>query len=493
MRRIESQPRLSPVLPQVVGNADYARTEQLLIRIDSLLLTSGVEAEFIRDWLAHSERPLSPLERDAASPRARQALRSTVLRSLTGQSFRALARDIAGMPLYQWFCQVDRFPVVRPPSKSALSQYEQAVSVEFIRKLNDLLIQAAAGKTAHKTLELERPLDLDAFFADSTCVKVNIHFPVDWVLLRDAVRTLTKAIDLIRDSGLVRRMPAPALFRRHMNRACIDMTHCHHSVNSKKRRKTILRSLKRLTRGVQRHARTYRDALAVRWAETKLTQAETLRVIERLDTILAQLPAALHQAHERLIGERPVPNEEKIFSLYEPDTQIVIRGKAGGQVEFGNTLLLCEQPQGVIVHFELFRDQAPADARLAPGVAKRLVALFPHLTQAEVKAAFVADRGFHSKTIAQDIGHAFFNAVASKSPAEFKNQCRSKRFRDAQSRRSQTEARVSIVKRCFIGDPILSKGFEHQSIHVAWAVLAHNLWVIARLPKAEVKRHRKAA
>ena len=56
MPPIQSQSRLAPVLPQVVGNADYAHTEQLLVRIDDLLVSSGVEAEFVRQQVEAIER-----------------------------------------------------------------------------------------------------------------------------------------------------------------------------------------------------------------------------------------------------------------------------------------------------------------------------------------------------------------------------------------------------------------------------------------------------
>ncbi len=39
----------------------------------------------------------------------------------------------------------------------------------------------------------------------------------------------------------------------------------------------------------------------------------------RMVGILTQLPAAVRQAHERIIGERPVPNGEKILSFYDAD------------------------------------------------------------------------------------------------------------------------------------------------------------------------------
>jgi hypothetical protein len=47
----------------------------------------------------------------------------------------------------------------------------------------------AALEDCRQVLGLEGPLDLSTMFLDTTCVKANIHFPVDWVLLRDGVKS----------------------------------------------------------------------------------------------------------------------------------------------------------------------------------------------------------------------------------------------------------------------------------------------------------------
>lgn len=60
-------------------------------------------------------------------------------------------------------------------------------------------------------------------------------------------------------------------------------------------------------------------------------------------------------------------------------------------------------------------------------------------------------------------------------------------FAQLQQRRSQTEARISIFKNGFQGSPLLSQGHGNQQREVAWSVLAHNLWVIARLPRGQAK------
>jgi hypothetical protein len=94
--------------------------------------------------------------------------------------------------------------------------------------------------------------------------------------------------------------------------------------------------MKKLTAKVTGHARAHRDLLTIRRSDTPLSEKQAARITARIDNILTQLPAAICQAHERIIGERQVPNGEKILSLYDPDIDIIVRGKAGAEVEFGS-------------------------------------------------------------------------------------------------------------------------------------------------------------
>jgi hypothetical protein len=57
-------------------------------------------------------------------------------------------------------------------------------------------------------------------------------------------------------------------------------------------------------------------------------------------------------------------------------------------------------------------------------------------------------------------------------------------MREGLKRRAGTEARVSIIVRDFMGKPARAKGFENRTMMVGWAVLTHNLWVLARLERA---------
>jgi hypothetical protein len=94
------------------------------------------------------------------------------------------------------------------------------------------------------------------------------------------------------------------------------------------------------------------------------------------------------------------------------------------------------------------------------------------------------DRGFDSKANRELLDqHDLYNAICPKAPGEMSAKMKDTKFAELQQRRSQTEARISIFKNGFLGSPLLSKGHANQSREVAWNVLAHNLWVVARLPR----------
>ena len=132
------------------------------------------------------------------------------------------------------------------------------------------------GARARQKLALPGAADLESAFLDTTCPSALIHHPVDRGLLRDATRTLTKAVQLSHDQGLM-------------------------------------------------------------------------------------------QARQRIPQGVSVADEEKISGLYEADVHVVVRKKASAEVEFGNPLLLAENPQGLIVDWELFKEEAPAIRRCCVG------------------------------------------------------------------------------------------------------------------------------
>ena len=102
----------------------------------------------------------------------------------------------------------------------------------------------------------------------------------------------------------------------------------------------------------------------------------------------------------------------------------------------------------------------------------------------------MGDRGFDSKenrALLED--ENVFNGLCPRDPQELSRRMQAEEsFAVGLRRRSQTEGRVGILKNVFLEGTPRAKGFKNRQLQVAWAVLAHNLWVVARLPWVEEKK-----
>jgi len=477
MKTIAFQTELRPELPVVFGAKDYREFRETIEEVDHFLTATGIEHRMLAALLTSADDACLENHHPTAYKRLRQALRYSILLALTGLSHRALSHRVADSALFQWFTHTSEVDGVRPSSKSSIERFEKIFPAEEISKLiHDCNMAAAVPDSTQELLYSDTALKFDEIFVDTTCVKSNIHFPVDWVLLRDATRTLIKAIALIRDQGLKHRMGDPKKFMRDMNKLCIEMTHVRKKKGAKKMRKAIFRRMKRLMKTVESHACNYFHLLELRWAETDWSKTQTYVILNRIQNVLDQLPQAVHQAHERLIGERRVVNKNKILSLYEPDVHVLLRGKADAEVEFGNGFYLAEQADGLIVDWQFIKEQPASDNKLVTDSIKSLTKTYG------TPKSYSGDRGFD----AQDNRDAFAekkiaNGICPRSVVQLKERLEDPYFRQLQTRRGSTEARISIFKNAYLGTPLRSKGFENRKTRIEWCILAHNLWKLARI------------
>lgn len=469
---------LRPALTAVGANQDYVLFRDQLKAVEGLVVDSHLEAMAL-DFAVEGWEQASVRQQTARRQFALKALRVQILRMLLGNpAFRPFSRTVAASDLLADFCGVRRLDGIRGISKSTLERASKFFSAEQMRWMGQVLTEMCGEADRAADLGLCAAMQTDVCLVDTTCLEANIHFPVDWVLLKDVAGTLLKAIGLIRRAGLRERMPQePAVLATTMNRLCIAMTHTRRKSDSHKARKKVLREMKPLLRTIAGHARRHRDRLADQYACTHYTQAQAHRIIERVDRMLKLVPLVITQAHERIIGERTVPNEHKILSAYEPHVQVIVRGKAGREVEFGHTLFLAESAQGLILDWELHRTRAPAEWRQLQDSIERQ----SRFDLSAPLTAAVADRGFSARQGAEKLAQAgLYDAVCPRDPQQLKRRMSEERFAGLQRRRGSTEARIAIFKQRQ-GRRLRCRGFSHRHLAVAWGVLGHNLWLIARL------------
>jgi len=476
------QESICPVLPKIFGCVDFSEYTELLQGIDRELRESGLEKAMIA-------RSLESLEKETGKELsghrllflAKQrsiALHCTLARRLLQKSFRQFHVELAQSYVLQSFVGIFDMVEVHVPSKSQLERYEKFFTAQEIDKaLRDHvnhLLDDAQSETGFGAVKLEE------IYADSTCVQANIHHPVDWVLLRDAGRSILTTIQTIRRHDLRHRIPNPKSLKKELNRLSIRMSHSGRQKHGKKKRKKVLRSMKHLVNIILQHGLRYCALLRKRRYESNWSEGWIDHILNRLESHCNKVPRVIWQAHERIIGGRQVSNKEKLLSLYEDEVHVLVRGKAGAEVEFGNGLYLAEQQQGLVVDWEFFKGQPPADSTLVKDAIERLKT---HYKEHAVNA-YCADRGFDSRSNAAFLKEeGIFNAICPRRPVDRERNASNHRYTSMQNRRGQTEARIGIIRNMFIGSVVRSKGYENRRLTVLWSILTHNLWAMARLKR----------
>ena len=207
------QNELRPAPPDPNGPKEFRNFQDKLIEMDRIL-DSGIEHDFIKkkiqDYPSLSSKVLHKLYNSI-----RIALRFAILLCLTGDSSRELAIRVSDSPLLQWFTTFSL--IFKGTSKSAIDRHEKRFTSQ---EIEDLL--------------------------HTTCIKADIHFPVDWILLRDAACSIIGCIEVIRNHGLKHRIGEPREFVRQMNSLVMQMTHTRKKKNGQMLRKKILRQMNRL-------------------------------------------------------------------------------------------------------------------------------------------------------------------------------------------------------------------------------------------------------
>lgn len=495
-----------PILPKRPC-ANYLAYRRELEGIDEILHRSGLD-HFILDEVLKERRQQAENDKDFHRgldhfiKHTRSAWRIGILRAHKGcASVRDLEITLADSPLEQWFCFLENFDQILAPGKSTIDRAKNHFSAEVLDKAFAMLLQKAASAPNHydpvieqavNLLGFEFPVDLLSVWYDATCHCPDIHFPVDWVQLGDCCRTLLKATSCIRKHGIKNRMPqgGPDKLLRQLNQLIIDLGNARRRKDSKTQRKKIVREMKHFAQRMARHARTHRKLLQEhRASKTDLSPGQAAQIIGRIDHVLALLPQAIKQTHERIIGERRVPNKEKILSIYETSTKVLVRGKSGAEVEYGNPLLLGENRDGLIVHWELFEDNC-SDSKLLekalPATEKIIGAKLERI---------VTDRGFSDEKFQEKLTEEYpqlTDHICPRSPTKLAEKKQDPEFRKSQTRRAQTEARVAIITNNYQRGRSLSKGLESQRQELRWVMLAHNLRILSRKLLAERAPREKA-
>ncbi len=252
------------------------------------------------------------------------------------------------------------------------------VRPETIERINQLIV-AEGHRLVPEAAETVR--------ADSFVVETNIHYPTESSLIRDGLRkVLGLCVELAAAIGVGGWRQHEHLHKnaKRLSRR-IDRIAARKGNNYRKRLKGAYRELLLLTETILDRAEKLQKRLKRRTADIKLMALDA-----KLSDFIEKTRHVRGTARRRVLEDEDVPNSEKLFSIFEPHTQLYKRGKAGKPMQFGRQVLIYEDGAGFITHMYLM----PRDADDRDVVVKQTRIVQKRHQERIRRASF--DRGFHS-------------------------------------------------------------------------------------------------
>lgn len=278
-----------------------------------------------------------------------QVLRSLVLMRVKSWDYRELRERIAdGYSLRQF----THFYAQAVPQHHAFNRAFNRLTPESVRYINELIVQTAVE------LGLE---DGDRLRVDTTVVQSEIHHPTDNTLLADAVRVITR---LVKRLGEI--VPRATSLFHNRNRSAKRRSQEIQRMTSRERQTRQTRKYRELIEITQEVVQSARVALnkSPKATVSDVLEAAKLKGLRQEIEHYCQLgDKVIDQARRRVLEGETVPNAEKVFSIFEPHTDLIKRGKVRTPEEFGHKVFLAESEQGLITQYEVLvgnpHDQDP--------------------------------------------------------------------------------------------------------------------------------------
>jgi IS5 family transposase len=397
-------------------------------------------------------RPSTPVE---------VILRMLVVKHLYGLSYEKTEQYVKDSLVLRRFCRVYLEAV---PDHSTLNKWALTIRSETLQALNVRVVKLATELRVTSGRKLR---------TDGTVVETHIHYPTDSSLLVDSVRVLSRTLKRAQQVLGEASELAKETFRdrtRSARRAARQIGSAARR-GSQATRKTY-RRLVDTTQASIRQAQVVLETLK------KETSAQAAKLRDTLQTFIPRARQVIDQTVHRVFAGEKVPAQDKVVSIFESHTDIIKRGKANKETEFGHKVWLDEVEGGIITGYRVLQGNPSDQDQWQPSLDHH-VQLFsrpPRLAS--------ADRGVWSPDNEQYATNLGVKRVILPQRGD-KSDDRKRYEKQAWFRRGRcwhagVEGRISVTKRKHRLDRCLNQGEDGFQRWVGWGVIANNLTLMGR-------------
>jgi IS5 family transposase len=425
----------------------WMRTADRLLD-DEQLIEKVFEAQ-ARRWL------LSRTRGRRQTP-AEVVLRLLILKHVRDWSYEVLEREVRANLVYRTFARIGAEKV---PDAKTLGRLGQVVGPEVVADLHRRMVEIAVGKKIVTGRRMR---------VDTTVVETNIHYPTDSSLLGDGARVLTRIMKKAERAagGLIGKVRNRM---RTIRKKVVAIAARQRGAKGEAKRRGIYKELLAVTGKVVSQVKRVMSEMDALGRRRKKRLAGMRR---QLATMAERVAKVVKQTRVRVFGGDK-KFDEKIVSVFEPQTEIIRKGKASKPTEFGKMVKVQEAENQIVTHFEVYEER-PADSDLlveAVEIHRKRTGKTPLIV--------AADAGFYSQANVKELeakGVKNVSVPNRNTRSEQRRQHQKKRsFKRGQRWRTGCEGRISVLKRRHGLSRCRYRGQDGMKRWVGLGVIADNL------------------
>ena len=380
-----------------------------------------------------------------------QVARTGILKQMRQLSYEELYDELNDNISYRRFTKIHEGQI---PKRKTLNENIKRISPASWEEINKEIVKVA------KELKIEEGKTVRM---DSTGVESNIHYPTDGELLWDCVRVIDRIMEKVKESYPVMEFD----FINHTKRA---KRRRYKIVNtsSKEKRKEAYKDLLKVSRATAQYAKSCIEQLA----KEEEVEAEVYK--KHLQGYLESLHVIMKQAERRVLNYEKVESKDKLVSIFERHTDILVKGKR--ETIFGHKILLSGGKSNLILDCLIERGNWSDAEYFCTGI-DRLEEAYGYVPDEITTDGGFASKDNYDRAVEKGIKRVLFTKKGTAKIVELVKTSRA--YKRLKRFRAGIEGCISAAKRSYGLDKCTWKGWRSFQSYVWVSVIAFNLSILA--------------
>jgi len=379
------------------------------------------------------------------TPTVEQIVRAAIYKEVKKLDYRELEYAQRDSRICSLFIKLD---YRKPFSYQVFQKYISRISME---KLHKFLVEL------NKIAINEGLEDIKRIRQDSTVIKTNIHYPTNNSLIWDCIKESNRLLSRLKEECNT------FTYRDYTHSAKKNYFKINNTKSKDKRIDLFRKQLIIFTKSINQVANVLKK---------KVGTVKSICVLLSLEELLPLMRQVYDMSYQREILGEKVPIDEKIFSIYELHTDIIVKGSR--EVQFGHKVNFAGGKSNLILDCQILKGN-PSDKKLYQPTMNRVISNY-----GTIPRDVATDGGYAWKEnilYSQEIG--IKNIVFNKIVGSLGNVTSSKKMATILKKwRSGMEAVISNFKRGYDMFLCTWKGWKHFQAKVLWSAIAYNIRVM---------------